>query len=153
MATYGHQLPGPSVGQTKVVAKDILANGATGVVEITQPKNTIIEAVYVRILDDITVASAVDIAFQMGTTNSNSTIVAASAAAILDGSDATTVKANNVFKFSTVAGTAGPSTAGVTNGDGSFVTDDRTLHAQFTVGAANVTAQGGIEVSCIFRTF
>ena len=153
MATYGHTLPGPSVGSKKVIAKDILANGETAVVEIEQPKNTIIENVYVRILDDITVASDVDIAFQMGTTSSNANIVAAQATGILEGGDALTVKKNNVFKFAAVAGTAGPSTLGVTNGSGSFQTEARTLHAQFTVGAANVDAQGGIEISVVYRTF
>lgn len=153
MATYGHSLPGPSVGSKKVIARDILSNGATAVVEIDQPKNTIIENVYVRILDDITVASDVDISFQMGTTNSNANIVGAQAQGILEGGDALTVKKNNVFKFAAVAGTAGPSTIGVTDGDGSFQTEARTLHAQFGVGAANVSAQGGIEISVVYRTF
>lgn len=153
MATYGHTLPGPSVGSKRVIAKNILANGETAVVEIDQPKNTIVENVYVRILDDITVASDVDISFQMGATNSTADIVAANATGILEGGDALTVKKNNVFKFDSVAGTAGPSTIGVTNGDGSLQTSARTLYAQFGVGAANVTAQGGIEVSVVFRTF
>ena len=114
MATYGHTLPGPSVGSKRVIAKNILSNNATAVVEIEQPKNTIVESVFVRILDDITVGSAVDCSFQMGTTNSNADIVAAVAVAILDGSDSTTVKKNNVFKFDAVAGTAGPTAHGVT---------------------------------------
>ena len=153
MATYGHTLPGPSVGQKRVIAKNILSNGATAVVEIEQPKNTIVESVFVRILDDITVGGAVDCSFQMGTTNSNADIVAAVAVAILDGSDSTTVKKNNVFKFDAVAGTAGPTAHGVTNGDGPMPTSARTLHAQFGMGAADVTAQGGIEVSVVYRTF
>jgi len=153
MATYGHTLPGPSLGSKKVIAKDILSNGATAVVELEQPKDTIIDMVIVRILDDITVASDVDISFQMGTTSSNNDIVGSNAQGILEGGDALTVKKNNVFKFSPVAGTSGFSQAAVTDGDGSFQTEARTLHAQFGVGAANVTAQGGIEISVVYRTF
>ena len=153
MATYGHKLPGPSVGSERVIARNILSNGATAVVEIEQPKNTIVESVYVRILDDVTMASAVDIAFQMGTTNTGTDVVAAVAAAILDGSDSVTVSANNVFKFDAVADTAGPTSHGVTNGAGPLKANARTLYAQFGVGADAVSAQGNIEVSVVYRTF
>ena len=118
MATYGHTLPGPSLGSKKVIAKDILSNGATAVVELEQPKDTIIDMVIIRILDDITVASDVDISFQVGTTSSGSDIVAPNAQGILEGGDALTVKKNNVFKFNPVAGTAGFSQAATTDGDG-----------------------------------
>ena len=153
MATYGHTLPGPSVGSKRVIAKNILSNGATAVVELEQPKHTIIENVYVRVLDDITMASAVDIAFQMGTTNTGTDIVAAVAASILDGSDSLTVSANNVFKFDAVAGTAGPTAHGVTDGSGPLQTSARTLYAQFGVGADAVSAQGRLEISVVYRTF
>ena len=153
MATYGHTLPGPALAVNKVIVKDILANGTAAVVEIQQPKNSIVENVYVRILDDITVAGDVDIAFQMGATNSSADIVAAAATGILEGGDALTVSAGNVFKYDAVAGTAGPSTTGVTDGAGSYQTTARTLYAQFTTGAAAVSAQGGIELSCVYRIF
>jgi|DEB0MinimDraft_10_1074344.scaffolds.fasta_scaffold00579_7 hypothetical protein len=153
MAKFSHTFPGPVVVSNKIIISDACAQSTNTNFEIDQPANSIIDKVFVRVLGGITVASAVDVGFNLGTATDHAggQIVGAVANGILDGSDALTVSAGNVFSF-TVAG-GGAATPGVTNGTGALLSDARTLYGRITTGAAAVTGDNQLEISVVYTIF
>lgn len=153
MAKFSHTYPGPVVVSNKIIINEACSNGANTDFEIDQPANSIIDKVFVRVLGAITVASAVDIGFNLGTDSDHTgtQIVATDADGILDSSDALTVSAGNVFSF-TVAG-GGANTPGVTNGTGALLSDARTLYGRITTGADDVSGDNQLEVSVVYTIF
>ena len=153
MAKISNVYPGPQLASQRLIIKE-LANGDTVPFEFDQPANSTVDGVFVRTLTDLTVASAVDIGLNLGTnSNYQGTDVANDADGILDGSDATTSVANQVFTFS-VGGGVSETASGTTNGNADITNEQRRLYGEITVGAAEVTpVANAIEVSSVYRIY
>lgn len=147
------------VSSTKVKVKEPIVNGTGKEVKIDQPANSVIDAVFVHVVDDIVLDAVVDVTFKLGTSSDDDAIVAATE--ILDGSDGTNAKkaqGGTIYKCSLVGG-SDYSTPGEDNSNTSssatLVTDQRELVATITSGAGDAVAgsHGDIDIHVQFRHF
>jgi len=147
-----HQTPGSILTSTKVTVHEPIVNNTAKTVYIEQPKDTIVDNVFLRTVGDITLDDAVDVPFKFGNSSDDDRFV--EAATILDGSASTTLPNNSVFKF-TIADDdyANPGTP--TASTGLLQSDNRVLEATITSGAGDAlsTAHGSIEIHVQFRHF
>ena len=153
MAKISNVYPGPQLASQRLIIKD-LANSDVVKFEFDQPANSTVDGVYVRTLTDLTVASAVDIGLNLGTnSNYQGTDVVNDTDGILDGDEALTSVANQVFSF-TVNGLAKETASGTTSGVADITNEQRRLYGEITVGAADVTpVANAIEVSIVYRIY
>jgi len=153
-------LPGPQVVSKRVIARDALTgSGAGPQFGLTQPANSIIEKIYVRVLK-APVISEGDIGIEVGTETSapfdNIIVNATGDDNLLDAG--TTLPVNVLYELT--AGTADTTWAGqgLATGDGAsetasnLVTVDTDVNFQFTTSTA-VSTNGDFEVSFVFRVF
>lgn len=154
MPTFSHKLPGPLQVANRIVISNACVQNTNTDFEIVQPANSVVEKVFVRVLGAITVASAVDVGFNLGTNSDHSggEVVASVSDGILDGTDALTVAANNVFSF-TVASTAAAGSPSTTSGTGTMVADETTLYGRIATGNAAVSGDNQLEISVVYRVF
>lgn len=152
MAKYRHKESGSLVVSRKVRISEAFANGETTNFEIEQPKDTLIDSVIVRTVGTVTMASAVDITFSLGTNSNFDGEEVVADALYLDGSANVSVLAGTAKTCTLVDGVNTDAIASYGNA-ASIVTDERTLYGKFVVGAANVSGDNEVEVHVAFRQF
>ena len=155
MARVRHQVPGSITVSRQVRIADAFSNGATTKFALEQPANSIIESVLIRTVGDVTVGSAVNIAFNLGTGNDHTGQQVVANVNYLSGGDSTTVNAGVVKVCDIVDGVNSDAVAPYGNA-AAVTTDDRTLFGRFVTGAAEVTTGAGkneVEVHVTFRQF
>ena len=147
------------ISTAKVSVKEPIVNGTGKEVKIDQPANSVIDAVFVHIVDDIVLDAVEDVTFKLGTASDDDAFV--TAVEILDGSDDTDAKkaqGGTVYKCTLVSG-SDYSTPGASNSNtatsATLVTDERELVATITSGAADAVAgsHGDIDIHVQFRHF
>ena len=146
MATFRHAVPGSILASKRLIVSDALTSSSTTKFTIEQPKNSIVDAVIVRALDALEIASG-NIGCKVGISDGTDAVVAA-------GSD------NNILAAGTAVavGSAYNLTVAAThkfNGPtGSVTTDERDLH--FTVTSSTDVATNGngrLEFTVVYRIF
>ena len=154
MATFRHGTPGTMTSSKKIVISDALPSSAGDTdFSLIQPKDTIVDEVFIRILQAPIVDSG-DIGFTMGYSAAGTEVVGTGADNLLDGG--TTLDVGAIFKMSGNAGTAfGDFAAGNTSSESvhnSLKTADTVLHGRIKTSTAATTA-GKLEVHVVFRYF
>ena len=155
--------PGPQVVSKRVITDEALpavgASGAGAQHGLNQPANSIIEKIYVRVLEAPVIASG-DLGLEVGTETSapfdNIIVNATGDDNLIDGG--TTLPVNTIFELT--AGTADTTWAGqgLATGDAAsetasnIVTEETAVNFQFTTSTA-VSTRGKFEVSFVFRVF
>jgi len=142
MPTFRHATPGSILTSQRVIVSDAVASGDTKFT-MTQPANSAINAVIVRVLDDITLASSGTLKYSVGTQDAGTEVHAF---------------ANIIGSGTTVSAGALDQTAVATalsdgNG-GAVVSDDRAIH--FTLNsdqAAAANGNGRLEFTIVYRIF
>lgn len=138
--------PGTVIVSNKFMAYDVLKKNAySDVYGVTQPENSVLERVFVRVLEAPVFAVASNIALEAGTTFSDPSEI------INDGgvlnnvlSSALTLAKDTVLEL-----TDQLETGVVTD----FQSDDREIYFRFKAGNQNVTTAGAFEVSFVYRVF
>jgi hypothetical protein len=149
MATYKYG-SGAVTAAKRVVIKDAFVQDGEVVAEVTQPAGTILAEVIVRFIGGVTLGSAGDIGYELGTTSSGDQL-GTNADGFLD--EGTAIAANTVYYLSKGAGAAGftpDSTQDDTSGAAAvgYSDDERTLY--FTTICANQTVTGDNEIELNF---
>lgn len=152
MAKYRHKESGSLVVSRKVRISEAFANGETTNFEIEQPKDTVIESVIVRTVGTVTMGSAVDITFSLGTDSDYDGEQVVADVIYLDGSASLSVLAGTA-KTCTIVDGVNTDVMATYGNAASIVTDERTLYGKFVVGAADVSGGNEVEVHVAFRQF
>ncbi len=157
---FNKTLPGPQVVSRKVIARDALVGSAAGPqFGLTQPANSIIEKIYVRVLKAPVISSG-DIGIEVGTETSapfdNIIVNATDDDNLLDAG--TTITLNALYELTGSTADTTWAGQGLATGDttsesaSNMVTVDTAVNFQFTTSTA-VSTNGDFEVSFIFRVF
>ena len=149
MATYKHG-SGAVTASKRVVVKTAFVQNAEVVAEVDQPAGTILSDVIVRFIGGVTLGSADDIGYEIGTASSGAQL-GTNADGFLDGG--TAIAANTVYYLKGGSGAAGwtsDSTQNSTSGAAAtgYTDTDRTLF--FTTICANQTVTGDNEIELNF---
>lgn len=153
MATYKHG-SGAVTAARRVVVKDAFVQASEVVVEVQQPAGTILNDVICRFIGNVTLGSADDIGFEIGTSASGNQI-AKNVDGFLD--NGTTIAANAVFfclkgkdgSNSQVADAADtPNNHTAAAAAGGYTDSDRTIY--FTTITTNQTVSGDNEIELNF---
>ena len=150
MATFRHATPGSIVSSRRVIVSDALVSGEETIAEIIQPANSVIDGVFFRVLETMTIGSSYNIGLEVGTTSSGAEVVSTEADGILDGS--TSVPAGTAYSL-TVLPAAGFEAIGEASPDASVTTDERTIFCTMIAPSQTVSAAGKIEWTVSFRIF
>ena len=150
MATYRHATSGSGIHCRRLIVTDALTSSDDTTFEIQQPANSIVDAVFVRVLDDLEIASG-NIGVKVGTQAGGDQVVAADTDNLL--ASGTDIPAGTVYSLSVDAGVKFQAIA---NGSpsASVTTEVRDLH--FTLSSSTDVASGGngrIEFSVAYRIF
>ena len=151
MATYKYT-SGAVTASKRVVIKDAFVQNAEVVAEVDQPAGTILSDVIVRFIGGVTLGSAGDIGYEIGTASSGSQL-GTNVDGFLDGG--TAIAANTVYYLkggSGAAGWAADSTQDGTSGAAATGYTDEARKLYFTTICANQTVTGDneLEVNFIF---
>ena len=142
MATFRHATPGSILSSQRVIVSDAIASGDTKFT-MKQPANSAINAVIVRVLDDLELASSGTLKYKVGTDDAGTQVHAF--ANII--SSATTVSAGTIDQTAVAAA--------VSDGNGgAVVSEDRDLH--FTLNSDQAAADkknGRLEFTVVYRIF
>ena len=148
MATFRHATPGSIVTSRRLIVSDALTSSSDTTFEIEQPENSIVDAVLVRVLDDITIGSG-NVGVKVGTASGGAQVGAADADNLI--ASGTSLPAGTVYSLSVEAGVkfqaiaqSGPSA--------SVTTAARNLFFTLTASSA-VTTNGKIEFTVAYRVF
>ena len=149
MATYKYG-SGAVTASKRVVVKDAFVQASEVVAEVTQPAGTILAEVIVRFIGGVTLGSAGDIGYELGTQTSGDQL-GTNVDGFLD--NGTAIAANTVYYLSKGSGAAGltpDSTQDDTSGAAAvgYTDDERTLF--FTTICANQTVTGDNEIELNF---
>ena len=157
--------PGPVTVSKRMIVSDALTqNGFGTTFGLTQPANSIVEKVFVRVLTAPVVATGASIGFEAGTDANVDNVVDNNGDAdtndnLLDAAsdDPGTIDVNAIFDLT--ASNGGYASA-YTGNDGAnpgaatgFVTEDTELKFRFRLSDHAITTQGKFEVSFVFRVF
>lgn len=141
--------PGSVAGAHKIRIPDavVTSTGAsTKDFQFTQPAGTIIEDIYVHVVDKITLSgggATSDLTVSIGTATSYDGVQLAASTTLIDYSAATTEAAGTVTKITPTA-----------TYSGTVAQDETTFYGQVKLGAAaTVDTAGDIEVHIIYRHF
>lgn len=154
MATF-KSLQGSTSQAVCILIDDAITGSGNTDFSVNQPANTLVEEVYVRVVEAPTITSG-DIGLTMGYTQSGTEVVGNSTGVdnLLDGG--TTLPANTVFKMT---GNADTSFAAFATGDAAsetahaaYKTDATTLFGRIATTTA-ASAGGKLEVHVVFRYF
>ena len=146
MATFRHAIPGSSIGARRlIVSNAITSNSDGGVTKFTiqQPANSIVDAVIVRAIDTVAIASG-NLGCKVGITDGTDAVVATGTTNLLSG--ATTINAGGVFNLTVGA------THKFNGATASVTTDERDLHFTLT-SSTDVTTNGRLEFTVAYRIF
>ena len=153
MATFRHGTPGTMTSSKKIVISDVITNSGDTDFSLIQPKDSIVDEVFIRILEAPVISSG-NIGFTMGYSASGAEVVGTGVDNLLEGG--TTLPVGTIFKIS---GTAGTAFGDFATGDASsetahdtLKTADTVLHGRIKTSTAATTA-GKLEVHVVFRFF
>jgi len=152
MANISHSAPGNIVVSRKIRITDALAESTNTNFEIRQPANSVIDSVIIHTVGTVTMASAVDVSFNLGTASTYDGGQVVASALYIDGSDNVSALAGTALTTTIVDGVNTDALATFGNA-ASVTTDDRTLYGRFVTGAAAVSGGNEIEVHVAFRQF
>ena len=117
-------------------------------VQIQQPKNSVVDQVYLRCLEGAKLAAVGDIGLEVGTASSGAQAVATQTDGVLDGG--TTVPAGFMLELAPTA-TVGYSAASNAAPKAVVQTEDRTLYCTLIAPDVEVTDAGKFEWTIVFR--
>ena len=150
--------PGSVTVSNRLVTTDALVSaGSSEIMGLMQPANSIIENIFVRVLEAPTISSG-NIMLEIGTESDDPDNIVTDAGGsdnILDGG--TTLPVGTIFDLTSAAGSTF-NTYGKATGDASsetasdIVTVDTQIYMKFTTSTA-VTTAGKFEVSFVYRVF
>lgn len=151
MATYKHG-SGAVTASKRVVVKDAFVQNAEVVAEVDQPAGTILSDVILRFIGGVTLGSADDIGYEIGTSSSGSQL-GTNVDGLLDGG--TAIAANTVYYLKGGTGAAGwaaDSNQDHTSGAAAtgYTDTDRTLYFTTICADQTVTGDNEIEINFIF---
>ena len=136
----------------KIRITDACAESTTTKFEILQPANSVIDSVIIYTVGTVTVASAVDVDFNLGTAATHDGEQVVAAAKYLTGGTNTSVLAGTALTTTLVDG-VNTDALGTSAQPASVTTADRNLYGSFETGAAVVSGGNEIEVHVAFRQF
>ena len=148
MPSYRHATPGSVVVSKRVVVSDALVRNSETEVEIQQPKNSVVDKVYLRCLEGVALGAAGDIGLEVGTASSGAQAVATQTDGVLDGG--TTVPAGFMLELSPTS-TVGYSAASNASPKAVVQTEDRTLYCTLIAPDVAITDAGKFEWTIVFR--
>lgn len=151
MATYKHG-SGAVTASKRVVVKTAFVQASEVVAEVDQPAGTILSDVIVRFIGGVTLGSAGDIGYEIGTASSGLQL-GTNVDGFLDGG--TAIAANTVYYLkggSGAAGWASDSTQNGTSGAAAegYTDTDRTLFFTTICADQTVTGDNEIELNFVF---
>jgi len=153
MATFRHGTPGTMTSSKKIVISDVITNSGDTDFSLIQPKDTIVDEVFIRILEAPVVASG-NIGFTMGYSASGTEVVGTGVNNLLD--TGTTLPVGTIFKISGTAGTAfgdfAVGDAASETSHDSLKTADTVLHGRIKA-STDASVAGKLEVHVVFRFF
>ena len=136
--------PGPQVVSKRfIVADGLTGSGDTAIYGITQPANSVLEKVFVRVLEAPTMTSG-DISLEVGTESDDPNDIIDDASDLNNVLDGATTIALNTVKDLTSDLESGVATT--------LRTDDTQVNFRLRTSTA-VTVAGKFEVSFVFRVF
>ena len=158
--------PGPVVVSKKMVVSDALKrNGFGTTFGLEQPAHSVVEKVFVRVLEAPVVATGASLGFEAGTdadvdniVDQNGNNIATDNLLDAASADPGTIPVNSIFDLTLTDGgyvtgqystLDDPAPAAATG----FVTDDTELKFRFRLSDHAITTQGKFEVSFVFRVF
>lgn len=158
--------PGPQVVSKRIVTDEALpAVGSSGLGAqhgLTQPANSIIEKIYIRVLEAPVLATAGDIGFEAGTETATpfDNIISNTTGDdnLLDGG--TTLPVNTLFELTSTNADTTWAGQGLATGDAAsetasnIVTEDTEISFEFKTSTnVDEDGRGKFEVSFVFRVF
>jgi hypothetical protein len=154
MANFRHGTSGTMTSSMKIVISDALPSAAGDTdFSLIQPKDTIVDEVFIRILEAPVVSSG-NIGFTMGYTAAGTEVVGTGVNNLLE--SGTTLPVGTIFKISGTAGTAfgdfATGDAASETAHDTLKTADTVLHGRIKTSTAASTA-GKLEVHVVFRYF
>lgn len=152
MANISHSAPGTIVVSRKIRITDACAESTNTNFEILQPANSVIDSVIIHTVGTVTMASAVDVSFNLGTAVNYAGGQVVASALYIDGSASVSALAGTALTATIVDGVNTDALASFGNA-ASVTTAARTLHGRFVTGAAAVSGGNEIEVHISFRQF
>jgi len=148
MPSYRHATPGSVAVSKRVVVSDALVRNESTEVQIQQPKNSVVDQVYLRVLEGVELATVGDIGLKVGTASDGAQAVATQTDAVLDGG--TTVPAGFMLELAPTA-TVGYSAASNAAPKAVVQTEDRTLYCSLIAPDVAITSAGKFEWTIVFR--
>ena len=144
MATFRHEVPGSILASRRLIITDALpAEAGDTTFTMSQPKNSCINALYVRNLDAIELAAEGNITIKAGDAAGEADAFAATSFRV---ADFTTLVANKVYYKAPVGN--------VSDNFGEMVTDERDIHFTFTTDQDLADGgNGAFEVTIVYRIF
>ena len=149
--------PGSVVVSNKIVSNEVLVEGGGPIVGTIQPANSIIDKIFLRVIDAPTITEG-NIMCEIGTESDDPDNIVADAANgdnILDGG--TTLPPGTIFDLTSATGSNFTSQALATGNAASetasaLVTVNTPIFAKFTSSTA-VSAAGKFELTFVYRVF
>lgn len=148
MPSYRHATPGSVVVSKRVVVSDALVRNSETEVQIQQPKDSVVDKVYLRCLEGAKLAAVGDIGLEVGTASSGAQAVATQTDGVLDGG--TTVPAGFMLELAPTS-TVGYSAASNASPKAVVQTEDRTLYCTLIAPDVEITDAGKFEWTIVFR--
>jgi len=160
--------PGPQTVSKRMIVTDALTqNGFGPTFGLTQPANSVVETIFIRVLTAPSIATGCSIGFEAGTDADVDNIVDNDGDAdtndnILDAAsdDPGTIPVGTIYKIDeNAAAHFGFVTRDFATGDAAtegaseIVTEDTELKFRFRLSNHAITTQGKFEVSFVFRVF
>ena len=160
--------PGPQIVSKRMIVTDaFIADGFGPTYGVTQPANSVVESVFIRVLEAPEIATGCSIGFEAGTDADIDNVIDQSGDAdgsdnILDAAsdDPATIPVGTIYKIDENASahfgfvTRDFATGdAATEGASEIVTEDTQLKFRFRLSNHAVTTQGKFEVSFVFRGF
>ena len=148
MATFRHATPGSIVSSKRLIVSDAITGSGTTSFTIEQPANSVVDAVFVRVIDTITIDSG-NVGVKVGTAAAGVQVVANDADSLI--ASGTSLPAGTVYSLAVVAAVKHQAIA-QSGPSASVTTEARDLHFTVTASSA-VTVNGKIEFSIAYRIF
>ena len=150
-------LPGSVLVSNRIISDEVLVKDGGPVVGTVQPANSIIDKIYLRVIEAPVIASG-NIMCEIGTESDDPDNIVADAGGsdnILDGG--TTLPVGTIFDLTNSTGSTFTS-QGLATGDAAsetaseIVSKDTKIYAKFTSSTA-VTTAGKFELTFVYRVF
>jgi len=153
MANISHSAPGNIVVSRKIRMTDACTESSNTNFEILQPANSVIDSVIIHTVGTVTMASAVDVSFNLGTASTYDGAQVVASELYIDGSASLSALAGTALTTTIVDGVNTDALGTPWGNAASVTTADRNLYGRFVTGAAVVSGGNEIEVHVAFRQF